>query len=267
MASAAASPALPPTDPASSPAASPTANSGDAGLRRDAIFDASPFGALTGAIAAALRHAADLEALTVGKVLSLEGEPARALFVIGSGRVRVERRRSTGPGSTAAVSGPRFAVAHRGPGELVGEPALVTGAATEMAVVADAGDALAFHLTPLRRLAASEPGVRDAIAAALVTQHRVAQRRLESLLLHGVEVRLARLLVDAAGRWGTPSAQGQLILAGFTHADLAVLIGSTRETVTLLLGKLRRNGLVAFERRRIVIRDRAGLERLAAADG
>ncbi len=59
--------------------------------------------------------------------------------------------------------------------------------------------------------------------------------------------------------------QGQLIRAAFTHADVAVLIGSTRETVTLLLGKLRRNGLLAFERRRVVIRDRAGLEQLAAA--
>ncbi len=203
MASAAASPVVGATDP--SPASPAKAAGVDS--RSGAIFDASPFGALSGAVGAALRHAAELETLTPGKVLTLEGEPARALFVIGSGRVRIERRRSTGHGAAKAPAAPRFAVAQRGPGELVGESALVGSAATEMAVVADAGDALAFQLAPLRRLAASEPSVRDAIAAALVAQHRGAQRRLESLLLHGVEVRLARLLLDAAARWGAPSTR------------------------------------------------------------
>ena len=37
--------------------------------------------------------------------------------------------------------------------------------------------------------------------------------------------------------------------------EIALLIGSTRETVTLVLGKLKREGLIAFERRRIILRD------------
>src|SRR5882724_5680629 len=114
MASAAASPALTTTDDKSAPAGSPGSKSADGGSRKDAIFDASPFGQLAGALGAALRQAADLEALTAGKVLSVEGDPARALFVVGAGRVRVERRRATGPGSAGGVSSPRFAVAHRG---------------------------------------------------------------------------------------------------------------------------------------------------------
>ncbi len=63
---------------------------------------------------------------------------------------------------------------------------------------------------------------------------------------------------------GATSPRRQVIAAPFTHADIALLIGSTRETVTLLLGKLKRSGLIAFERRRVVIRDRAALERRVA---
>jgi CRP-like cAMP-binding protein len=104
-----------------------------------------------------------------------------------------------------------------------------------------------------------------AMAAALVDRHRSTEERLESLLLHGVEARLVDFLFGAHRRWAAEHVSGELIAAPFTHADIALLIGSTRETVTLLLGKLKRAGLIQFDRRRIVIRDRAGLEKRALA--
>ena len=232
-----------------------------AASRKEAIFERCPFGALVGPARAAFLQAPEVETWVAGRVLTIQGGPSRALFLIGAGRVRVERTRGAGGAGQAS-----FPVGHRGPGEMVGEASLVSATAAETAVVADAGDALAIGVDPFRRLLAAAPSLREASAAALVAQHRQTQRRLETLLLHGVEVRLARLLVDAAARWGTSHPSGELVGAGFTHADVALLIGSTRETVTLLLGKLRRQGLVAFERRRMVIRDRAGLERLAAVD-
>jgi CRP-like cAMP-binding protein len=56
-----------------------------------------------------------------------------------------------------------------------------------------------------------------------------------------------------------------VISAPFTHADIALLVGSTRETVTLVLGKLKRAGLIELEKRRIVVRDGEALSRHAAA--
>jgi CRP-like cAMP-binding protein len=50
-------------------------------------------------------------------------------------------------------------------------------------------------------------------------------------------------------------AEARVISAPFTHAEIALLIGSTRETVTLVLGKLKREGLVGFDRRRIILRN------------
>ena len=38
------------------------------------------------------------------------------------------------------------------------------------------------------------------------------------------------------------------------------MIGSTRETVTLTLGELRRKGIIEVDRRRIVVLDREGLK-------
>ncbi|HVY46179.1 MAG TPA: Crp/Fnr family transcriptional regulator, partial [Minicystis sp.] len=222
--------------------------------RKVAIFGASPLGYLGGAAREELLGAAALEPLVEGRALTVEAEVPRALLLIGSGRVRLERARAH------AAPPARYPVAHRGPGEMVGEGGLGDGPSLDTAIVADDGDALAIALEPMRRVLASDAAAREVVARALLEQRRAAERRLEALLLHGVEVRLTRLLLEAAARWGVEhAASGVLVTAGFTHAELALLIGSTRETVTLLLGKLRREGLVAFERRRLVIRDRAAL--------
>jgi hypothetical protein len=98
------------------------------------------------------------------------------------------------------------------------------------------------------------------MATAIVQQRRETERRLELLLLHDVETRLIAFLLDAATRWGQPHPSGQLISSCFTHADIAQLIGSTRETVTLLLNRLRRAECINFDRRRVIIVNRDRLE-------
>jgi CRP-like cAMP-binding protein len=173
------------------------------------------------------------------------------LVLIGSGRVKLERTR----GDRALTLG------HRGPGQMVGETAVGGDAlATESATVLDDVEALSFAIEPLRARLASDGAVRAAVAAAIVRQQRELEQRLETLLLYGVEERLVAFLLDAGTRWGLAHDGGQLLTAPFTHAEIALLIGSTRETVTLVLGKLKREGLIAFERRRIILRDRARLD-------
>jgi CRP-like cAMP-binding protein len=232
---------------------------------REAILSGSPLRDVAGAARAGLLDVGTFEQLAPGRVLTTEGQPVSHLVLLGSGRVKVERARAASPG--AAPGETTCPLGHRGPGEMVGESGIAVATSAETATVVDAGEALLVPMTSFRRLLGAEPGLRKVVIAALLAQERAVHRRLEALLLHGVEVRLARFLLDAAGRWGAPHDRGQLVTAGFTHADVALLIGSTRETVTLLLGKLRREGLVEFERRRLVIRDRAALERLAAASG
>jgi CRP-like cAMP-binding protein len=48
-----------------------------------------------------------------------------------------------------------------------------------------------------------------------------------------------------------------------THDLLARMLGVRRVTVTLLAGRLQRDGLISYSRGRITIRDRRGLERIA----
>ncbi len=188
--------------------------------------------------------------------IAAQGEPPRSFVLIGSGRVKLERK-----------SGDRaLSLGHRGPGQMVGETA-VGGAtlATENATVVDEVEALSIPIGALRAQLAGDAPLLSALAAAIVRQHRVAEERLAGLLLDSVEARLGAFLLESAERWGQPHPDGQALTAPFTHAEIALLIGSTRETVTLVLGKLKRDGLISFDRRRIILRDPARLElRLAS---
>jgi CRP/FNR family transcriptional regulator, cyclic AMP receptor protein len=228
------------------------ASSEGEGAGKQEILRISPFSELPGPSRDALLDLGRLERLPRRHRIAEQGEPPKSLVLIGAGRVKLER-------VTAARALP---LGHRGPGQMVGETA-VTGAqgATESAIVLDEVEALTIPIGAFRKLLAADAPVRTAMTAALVNLHRSTEERLVSLLLYGVEARLVSFLLDSCARWGQPHPAGQVIAAPFTHADIALLIGSTRETVTLLLGRLKRSGFIAFERRRVVIRDRAALER------
>lgn len=238
------------------------------------ILRLSPFAELTGPSRDALLELGRLERLPRRTRIAEQGEPARCVFLIGAGRVKLERlTRLSEPRVEGAEGAPLlegegtrvFPLGYRGPGQLVGEAALAgVVASPESASVVDDVEAVTLPLAGLRKLIGADAAVRAATAGALLSQNRATEERLASLLLYGVEARLVGLLLDAVRRWGKPSEAGQLISAPFTHAEMALLIGSTRETVTLLLGKLKRAGLITFDRRRIVIRDHAGLERYAS---
>jgi hypothetical protein len=69
-----------------------------------------------------------------------------------------------------------------------------------------------------------------------------AERELEAMAYQRVDQRLARKLLDLAGRFGVATARGTLIGARLTQQELAEMIGTTRETLAHTLGDFRRRG-------------------------
>ena len=54
--------------------------------------------------------------------------------------------------------------------------------------------------------------------------------------------------------YGVKEPQGILIGAAFTHADLAHMVGATRQWVTISLKRLQERGVVICRKSRIVVR-------------
>ena len=70
-------------------------------------------------------------------------------------------------------------------------------------------------------------------------------------------------MIDPPTASGSAAVAQPAALTDAAGQAFAGITDATRETVTLLLGKLRREGMIELDRRRVVIRDRKALERRA----
>ncbi len=101
------------------------------------------------------------------------------------------------------------------------------------------------------QLLAEDAGFRDFVFHLLAERIVDLMQLVEEIAFHRLDQRLARLLL----------ARGDDIHA--THQALADELGSVREIVSRLLKGFAADGLVELGRERILLRDRAGLGRVA----
>jgi CRP/FNR family transcriptional regulator, cyclic AMP receptor protein len=191
--------------------------------------------------------------------LYAQGEIVAGLYVVAAGRVRVVR----GAGESRALT-----VAYRGVGEVIGEIAVTRRPTHEdTATATDPVEVVQIPLRCVEDLLARHSELARRLLQLMVERRLDTERRIESLLSRTVESRVAEFLLDAAQRHGIPDSRGLLIGVKYTHQEIADYVGSTRETVTLTLGELKRRDLLLFDHRRIVVRDPDALARAVQERG
>jgi len=195
--------------------------------------------------------ASSFDAVPRGKVIAQQGSTAHALAVLARGRARVER---------SLLSGDVLPLGYRGMGDIAGESALVgTDSYTENVVAMDDCDVVRIPVNTMNAILRHDPAIAQALVNVVLLRQADAEDRLTSLLFRPVEGRVVEFLLQSATRWGTPDPRGTAISAPITHLEIAKAIGSTRETVTVTLGILRRDGLLVTAGRRLIVVDREGL--------
>jgi CRP-like cAMP-binding protein len=107
--------------------------------------------------------------------------------------------------------------------------------------------------TLLERLIARYPRLGSNVAGAL--SERIAMLREVACVLAEprVEDRLRARLLEIAERMGTTSIAGVRIPIRLTHAQWALLVGGSRESVTLAFGQLRARGEIVMDGRAITL--------------
>lgn len=104
-------------------------------------------------------------------------------------------------------------------------------------------------------------GVALGVTRLMGLRRRRIERRLKSLLFRSNRERLVHLLMELAEKYGQRSADGVTLGIKLSHQELASIIGSTRETVTVVLGELQNEGSLIIKRRQIILRDMDGMAR------
>jgi len=91
---------------------------------------------------------------------------------------------------------------------------------------------------------------REALEALLYTfclRLTDAVQRIEVLGHRGAEQRLGRLMLRL-GKFGTPDGKRDTVTLSVSHNELAQMAGMSRSHVTVTMGRLRRRGLVRYQR-------------------
>ena len=78
---------------------------------------------------------------------------------------------------------------------------------------------------------------------------------IETLTHRDMSSRLVSFLLVLCRDFGVPGEQGITIDLRLSHQSIAEAIGSTRVTITRLLGDLRNSGLVQIDRKKITVLD------------
>ncbi len=187
-----------------------------------------------------------------GSVIFSEGEPARGVFIICSGRVKL---------TTSSMEGRKMILRIAEAGEVLGLSATVGNRAYEVS-----GETLEpCQVNSVRR----DDFIRfitrhvDACmhsAQSLAMSYNAAQRDVRNLGLSSTTAeRLARLLLDWSEHSLQPNGDSRFQVL-LTHEEIAEMIGTTRETVTRSLADLKKKKILEVRGSTFVLTDR---ERLA----
>jgi len=82
------------------------------------------------------------------------------------------------------------------------------------------------------------------------------EKKFESFSCYDVETRLMQILLELSQISDQRNNSNPAITPCPTHQDLAIMIASTRETVSNIMGKLRKEKFIDFNRNELVILDR-----------
>ena len=209
-------------------------------LRRTALFSSLDDHELSAIAGRAME-----QKLSKSEILFLTGDAPRGLFVIVSGAVRAFRVGADG----------REQIIHvERAGATVGELPLFDEGTYPSTVAAEEDSVLLFiPRIEVQRLLLDHPRIALAALKVLAARLRNCASLVETLSLHDVDRRLARLLlVEARARGRRHGSEVHLDFA-LTHQQIASRIGSVREVVSRAYGRLQQAGLLRVDGRKVVI--------------
>jgi len=192
-----------------------------------------------------------------GAVLFVEGQAPRGVYVICTGRVKL---------TTTSRDGKTLILRIAQAGEVLGLHGTVSGRPYELT----AETLQPCQLDFVKREEFLKFLQSHADACLHAAQHlshdcQSAYDMIRSLgLSHSVSEKLARLLLEWA-HGGEETKDGIRIKIALTHEEIAQLIGTSRETVTRVLGEFREKEFAHLRGSTLLIRNKAALEKLIGA--
>jgi CRP/FNR family cyclic AMP-dependent transcriptional regulator len=181
-----------------------------------------------------------------GQTLFSQGARNDGIFLIETGRIRVYY---------TAPSQREITLAYWHPGNFVGGPEVFGEGMHQWSGVATSNSSV-VHLPgkELRKLVLEMPNLAIGLIEGLAFKGKCYSALAQMLGTRSITERLANLLLHLADLYGVKDPDGILIGAAFTHADLAHMVGATRQWVTISLRRLQDRDVLLVRKPKIIVR-------------
>jgi CRP/FNR family transcriptional regulator, cyclic AMP receptor protein len=221
-------------------------------MKVDLIRKVPLFSTLTDDEFSQIAHIFVMRAYRKGQIIFLEEETGNYMYLVLSGKVKVSKAGTGGKETILAI--------HR-TGDFFGEMSLLDGK-TSPATVSAMEDAKIISVSGSdfhKYLLHNEKVMLQIINVLCARLRQVWQT--QSLSSSTADARIRMGIYQLAKRHGIRDAHGTIIDLKITHQELAEMVGTSRETVTRVLARLKDQGILEIDQRRMTLLDADALLR------
>ncbi len=217
------------------------------------IKNCNLFSQLSAADISELESQSRMRKLKRGEAVYLPQDQADGVILVAQGRVKI---------CHATPDGKQSILGFIDSGEIFGELSLLgTERRDEYVETTEKTTLVLLPKPALRVVIRKYPEIVLGVTKLIGSRRQRVEKRLRNLLFRSNRERVIHLLLELCEKYGQMTDDGIALNIRLSHQEMACIIGSTRETVTVVLGQLQKENFLRISRRRVIITD---LDRLAS---
>jgi len=188
-----------------------------------------------------------VETFERGKTIFFPGDPAERVYVLVKGAVKLSRVYEAGDEITVALLREN---------SVFGVLSLITGHRSDRfyhAVAFTPVELLSLPIDQVEKALKEDPELSMVMLRGLSSRILQTEMMIETLAHRDMGSRLVSFLLILCRDFGVPSKDGITVDLKLSHQAIAEAIGSTRVTVTRLLGELREQSMISINKKKITV--------------
>jgi global nitrogen regulator NtcA len=188
-----------------------------------------------------------------GKTIFFPGDPAEKVYFLVKGAVKLSRVYEAGDEITVALLREN---------SVFGVLSLITGHRSDRfyhAVAFTPVGLLSVPIEQMQKALKENPDLSFVMLQGLSSRILQTEMMIETLAHRDMGSRLVSFLLILCRDFGLPSNEGITIDLKLSHQAIAEAIGSTRVTVTRLLGDLREDRMISIQKKKITVHNPVAL--------
>jgi global nitrogen regulator NtcA len=188
-----------------------------------------------------------------GKTIFFPGDPAERVYFLLKGAVKLSRVYEAGEEITVALLREN---------SVFGVLSLITGHKSDRfyhAVAFTSVELLSAPIDQVEQALRENAELSTLMLRGLSSRILQTEMMIETLAHRDMGSRLVSFLLILCRDFGIPTAEGIMVDLKLSHQAIAEAIGSTRVTVTRLLGDLRQDKMISIHKKRITVHNPVAL--------